>query len=52
MFLLVASVASKPRWNWNGGWAAIQVSKFTLVNGDNFFLFTPMLHELAASDLS
>src|SRR5260370_14854625 len=23
----------------------------TLVNRDNFFLFTPMLHEIAASDL-
>jgi NADH dehydrogenase FAD-containing subunit len=23
----------------------------TLVNRDNFFLFTPMLHEVAASDL-
>ncbi len=23
----------------------------TLINGDNFFLFTPMLHEVAASDL-
>ena len=23
----------------------------TLVNHDNFFLFTPMLHEVAASDL-
>src|SRR5512145_326235 len=23
----------------------------TLVSGDNFFLFTPMLHEVAASDL-
>ena len=23
----------------------------TLVNQDNFFLFTPMLHEVAASDL-
>ena len=24
----------------------------TLVNGENFFLFTPMLHEVAASDLN
>jgi NADH dehydrogenase len=24
----------------------------TLVNRDNFFLFTPMLHEVAASDLA
>lgn len=28
--------------------AAVDV---TLVNHDNFFLFTPMLHEVAASDL-
>ncbi len=26
-------------------------TKITLVNRDNFFLFTPMLHEVAASDL-
>src|SRR5258706_7750515 len=25
--------------------------KITLINRDNFFLFTPMLHEVAASDL-
>ena len=25
--------------------------EITLVNRDNFFLFTPMLHEVAASDL-
>src|SRR5262245_34747586 len=25
--------------------------EITLVNSDNFFLFTPMLHEVAASDL-
>ena len=25
--------------------------ELTLVNRDNFFLFTPMLHEVAASDL-
>src|SRR5437867_13451878 len=25
--------------------------EITLVNHDNFFLFTPMLHEVAASDL-
>ena len=25
--------------------------QLTLVNRDNFFLFTPMLHEVAASDL-
>jgi NADH dehydrogenase FAD-containing subunit len=26
-------------------------AEITLVNRDNFFLFTPMLHEVAASDL-
>ncbi len=26
-------------------------AEVTLVNRDNFFLFTPMLHEVAASDL-
>jgi NADH dehydrogenase len=31
-----------------GGDSAIEI---TLVNRDNFFLFTPMLHEVAASDL-
>ena len=25
--------------------------EFTLINRDNFFVFTPMLHEVAASDL-
>jgi NADH:ubiquinone reductase (H+-translocating) len=25
--------------------------EITLINRDNFFLFTPMLHEVAASDL-
>jgi hypothetical protein len=25
--------------------------EITLINGENFFLFTPMLHEVAASDL-
>ena len=28
-----------------------QQVEITLVNRDNFFLFTPMLHEVAASDL-
>src|SRR5262245_64595442 len=31
-----------------GGDAAVEV---TLVTRDNYFLFTPMLHEIAASDL-
>jgi NADH dehydrogenase len=31
-----------------GGDASIEI---TLINRDNFFLFTPMLHEVAASDL-
>src|ERR1700724_359629 len=43
-----------------GGYAAIQLEKLLaresaghicLVLSDNFFLFTPMLHEVAASDL-
>jgi len=43
-----------------GLYAAIELDKTlaldpdvetTLVNRDNFFLFTPMLHEVAASDL-
>src|SRR5215470_13811884 len=43
-----------------GLYAAIELDKtlaqdpdleITLVNRDNFFLFTPMLHEVAASDL-
>ena len=43
-----------------GVYAAMQLEKtlardanvdVTLVNRDNFFLFTPMLHEVAASDL-
>src|SRR5215470_15810700 len=43
-----------------GIYAALELEKWlfrfpdvdvTLVNRDNFFLFTPMLHEVAASDL-
>src|SRR5437879_11543800 len=43
-----------------GGYAAIHLEKLlarqsaveiSLVSRDNFFLFTPMLHEIAASDL-
>jgi NADH:ubiquinone reductase (H+-translocating) len=32
-------------------WPRGQALEVTLVNRDNFFLFTPMLHEVAASDL-
>jgi len=44
-----------------GLYAALQLDKtlardpnvtITLVNRDNFFLFTPILHEVAASDIS
>ena len=31
--------------------AADRVAEICLVSHDNFFLFTPMLHEIAASDL-
>jgi NADH dehydrogenase len=31
--------------------AADRVAEISLVSHDNFFLFTPMLHEIAASDL-
>jgi len=31
--------------------ARVQDVEVTLVNRENFFLFTPMLHEVAASDL-
>jgi NADH:quinone reductase (non-electrogenic) len=30
---------------------ADRVAEISLVSHDNFFLFTPMLHEIAASDL-
>ena len=40
-----------PRWNSNERLREGADLDVTLVNRDNFFLFTPMLHEVAASDL-
>jgi NADH:ubiquinone reductase (H+-translocating) len=39
-----------------GGFGGLSVARdpsvdITLINRDNFFFFTPMLHEVAASDL-
>ena len=60
-------MASNPRrkivivgGGFGGVYAALELDKWlfrfpdvdvTIVNRDNFFLFTPMLHEVAASDL-
>ena len=45
------SVAYTPRLNWNERCARRHDVSITLVTRDNYFLFTPMLHEVAASDL-
>ncbi len=50
-YSVAGSVASTPRLNWNERCAARQDVSITLVTRDNYFLFTPMLHEVAASDL-
>jgi len=39
------------RWNWKRHWHGGLNADVVLVNKENFFLFTPMLHEVAASDL-
>lgn len=38
-------------WNWRRVSVGIHLFEITLVNRESFFLFTPMLHEVAASDL-
>ena len=50
-YSVAGSVAYTPRLNWNGRCAAAADVSITLVTRDNYFLFTPMLHEVAASDL-
>ena len=40
-----------PRCIWRNCWRARRAVEISLVSRDNFFLFTPMLHEIAASDL-
>ena len=45
------SAACMSRWNSNERSRGGPTWDVTLVNRENFFLFTPMLHEVAASDL-
>jgi NADH dehydrogenase len=47
----VASVDCTPPWKLERLLSKDRSIEITLVNRENFFLFTPMLHEVAASDL-
>ena len=40
-----------PHYIRKGCWRETATVEICLVSRDNFFLFTPMLHEIAASDL-
>src|SRR5579862_8920671 len=43
--------ALRSPWNWRRSSFGDPSVEITLINRENFFLFTPMLHEVATSDL-
>ena len=51
LYSVAGLAAYTPRLNWNVLSAPVTSVNITLVTRDNYFLFTPMLHEVAASDL-